>query len=138
MPFGASGEQEGTHAGGEAVADGHHVRGDLLHGVVDRQTSGDRTSRRVDVDLNVLLWILGFEEQHLRHQGIGNGVIHAGAEEDDPLPQQAGVDVEGAVAATGLFHNRGQWPRCRDGHGGPPAVLDGVVTAGVDHAIGMR
>ena len=138
LAFGASGEQEGTHAGGEAVADGHHVRGDLLHRVVDRQPSGDRPSRGVDVDLDVLFGILGFEEQHLRHQGIGDGVIHAGAEEDDPLPQQAGIDVEGAVAATGLFHNRGQWPRCRDGHGGPPAVLDGVVTAGVDHAIGMR
>ena len=40
LALGATREQEGTHGCGQAVANGHHVWGDLLHRVVDRQAGG--------------------------------------------------------------------------------------------------
>ena len=132
-------EEKGAHGGGQSVADGHHIGSHLLHGVVDRQAGCHRSAWRVDVDLNVFFRILGFEEEHLCHQGISDGIVNAGAEEDDLLTQQARVDVEGPVTAAGLFHHRGQHAGCglgmdRHGLNAPPAVLNRMGSTGVDHA----
>ena len=41
----SSAEQERAHARGQPIADGHHVRGDLLHRVVDGQPGCDGAPR---------------------------------------------------------------------------------------------
>jgi hypothetical protein len=45
------------------------------------------------------------EEQHLGDQSIGNLVINLLTEKDDPIFQQAAVNVVGTFFATTLFDN---------------------------------
>ena len=53
--------------------------------------------------------ILRLEVQELRHDQVRDLVVDRGSEEDDPLVQQAGVDVERALAARRLLdHHRDQ------------------------------
>src|ERR1051325_4296178 len=48
--------------------------------------------------------------QQLGHDQIRDLVVHRRAEEDDPLIQEAGVDVERTLPAGGLFDNhRYEW-----------------------------
>jgi hypothetical protein len=47
--------------------------------------------------------------QQLGDDQVGDFLVDLSAEEDDPLVQQARVDVEGALAARGLLdHHRDQ------------------------------
>src|SRR3546814_8535602 len=75
---------------------------DDLHGVVDRHAGGDDAAGRVDVQADVLLGVLGLEEQHLRDDDVGDVVVDAADQEDHPLLQQARIDVVRALAAAGL------------------------------------
>src|SRR5207247_8120230 len=84
-----------------------HVRLDELHGVVDGEAGVDVAARRVDVDRDVLVRILRLEMEKLRHDQVRDLVVDGRAEEDDPLVEQARVDVERALAARGLLdHHR--------------------------------
>ena len=49
---------------------------------------GDRAARRVDVEGDVLLRVLGGQQQQLRGDPVGDVVVDLLAEHDDPLPQQ--------------------------------------------------
>src|SRR3546814_4457348 len=55
---------------------------DDLHGVVDRHAGGDDAAGRVDVQADVLLGVLGLEEQHLRDDDVGDVVVDAADQED--------------------------------------------------------
>src|SRR5690606_33857251 len=58
---------------------------------------------------DVLLGVLRLEEQHLRHDHVGDVVVHAADKEDHPLLEQARVDVVRALAPAGLLdHHRDQ------------------------------
>ena len=46
---------------------------------------------------------LGFEEQDLRDDQVGHLVVDLLAQEDDPFPEQLGVDVEGPIAPAALL-----------------------------------
>src|SRR6185369_10917586 len=59
----------------------------------------------VDVERDVLLWVLGFEEQHLGDDQAGDVVVHRTAQKDDVVLEQARVDVIGALAPVRLLHN---------------------------------
>src|SRR6185437_14358323 len=100
-------QQRGGHARRLPDADGGHVRADELHGVVDRQSGGDRAARAVDVQRDVLLWILGLQEQQLRRHQIRHVVVDRGSDEDDVVAQQPRIDVVGTLAARGLFDHHG-------------------------------
>ena len=64
---------------------------------------------RVDVEMDVLLGVLGLQEQELRDHEIRDVVVDGAAEEDDAVAQQPRVDVEGALAALALLdHVRNQ------------------------------
>ena len=89
----AGGEEELPHRGGEPHAHGHDVVRDELHGVVDRHAGVDGAAGRVDVEPDVGLGILRVEQQHLRADRVGVLVADLGAEEHDPLSEQALVDV---------------------------------------------
>ena len=69
---------------------------------------------RVDVEVDVLLRVLGLEEQQLGDDQVGDVVVDRRAEEDDAVLEQARVDVVGALAAAGLLdddRDRG-WRSC--------------------------
>ncbi len=80
--------------------------------------------------------------QELRHDEVADGVVDRRAEEDDPLLEQARVDVERALAAAGLLDDDGDevvlhdvssaaLVRGRDLVGGPFRLSGGLLGAGV-------
>jgi len=95
----AAGEDESPGRHGDPGADRRHVEPDELHRVVDRQARVQHAPGRVDVELDVLLGVLGLQVQELGHDQVGDLVVDLGAEEHDPLVEQAAEDVEGALAA---------------------------------------
>ena len=62
---GAAAQQQGAHAHRDADADRLHVRLDELHRVVDREAGVDAAARRVDVEADVLVRVLGLEVEEL-------------------------------------------------------------------------
>ena len=137
---GAGRQQDGGHRGGHADADRADRRAQVLHRVVDGEPGVDDAAGRVDVQADVLLRVLGLEEQELGDDEVGDVVLDRVAEEDDPLAQQARVDVVGALAAAGGFDDhrhehrvvslgrRGSWVTAVDG-GQPARAGSSSVTA---------
>ena len=82
-----------SHRGGLADADRGHVVLHILHGVVNRHARRNRTARRIDVQLNVLLRIFLRQKQHLSDHQIGDVVVNRRADENNIVPQKAGVNV---------------------------------------------
>ena len=91
------------------AADRHRRDGrlDELHGVVDREPGRDGAARRVDVDLDLLVGIVGGQEDQLGHSQVGHHVVDRAPEQDDPVPQEPGVDVEGALAVPAFVLDHG-------------------------------
>ena len=109
LPFAPRRQQHRRHRRRLADAVRLHVGPDELHRVVDRQPGRDRPARAVDVEQDVLVGVLGLEEQHLRDDQVGDRVVDRRADEDDAVLQQAREDVVGALAAVGLLdHHRHQ------------------------------
>ena len=106
---GPSHQQQRSSGSGLPDADGRNVRPDVLHGVVHRQAGADMPAGRVDVEGDILLGILGLQEQQLRTDQAGDHVVDRAGQENDPLLQQARVDIVGALAPVGLLdHHRHQ------------------------------
>src|SRR5947209_16852082 len=101
---GSSREQHSCHARRLTNADGHDVVFYKLHGVVDGHAGRDGSAGRVNVKLDVLLWIFCGQKEHLRDHKIGNGVVYGRANEDDIVLQKSGEDVVGAFSAAGLLY----------------------------------
>ena len=72
LPLVAGGQQHRGDRRRLADARGLHVGTDELHGVVDGEAGGDRAARAVDVEQDVLVGILGLEEQHLGDGQVGH------------------------------------------------------------------
>ena len=92
LPFRSGAKQDRAHAGGHPDAVGIHVAGEELHRIVDRQASSHRAARRIDVNADVFLAVLHLEEKQLRDDQIGDVIVDRGAEENDPVLEQAGVN----------------------------------------------
>ncbi len=73
--------------------------------------------------MNVLVRILGFEEQHLRHDQVGRRVVDGSHEEHDPLLEKARIDVVGPLSAPALLDDHRH-----EAEGG--GVLLGVLQGG--------
>ncbi|MPL84619.1 hypothetical protein SDC9_30584 [bioreactor metagenome] len=102
-------QQQRAHRGRLADDERRDLRPDVLHRVVDRQARGHHAARAVDVHRDFLGRVLRLEEQQLRADQRRHAVMHRPREEDDPLLQQARVDVIGTLATRGLFdHHRHQ------------------------------
>src|SRR5262249_44830537 len=56
-------------------------------------------------ELNVALGIFGLQEEHLSSSEIGDVIVNGRADENDVLFEQAGIDIVGALAPAGLFHD---------------------------------
>jgi hypothetical protein len=76
LALGARAEQELPHRGGQAHADRRDVVAHELHRVVDRHARGDGASRRVDVQVDVPIRVLGRQQQHLGADQVRDSVLH--------------------------------------------------------------
>ena len=103
----ACGQEQRCHARCLTDADRGYVILHILHGVVDRHARRDRSARRVNVELDIFLRILLRQKKHLRNHQIGDVVIDRGADEDDVIAQQSGVDVVRPLAAAGRLDDHG-------------------------------
>ena len=103
FPRCSGGQEHRAHTGRLADTHGRHVGGDVLHGVVDRQPGGHRAARRVHIQVNVLLGVFRFEEKELGRDHIGHRIIHLGAQKNNPVFQQAGINIIGPFTPTGLL-----------------------------------
>ena len=99
--------QERAHAGGHADAHGAHVGLDIVHGVKDRHACGHAAARAVDVKRNIAVRVFHFQKQKLRDHQISGIIVNFPAQENNPVLQKAGVNIEGAFSPVGLFdHHR--------------------------------
>ncbi|MPM27315.1 hypothetical protein SDC9_73825 [bioreactor metagenome] len=89
----AGAEQELSHRGGHAHGHRGDVVRDPLHGVVDRHACGHRAARGVDVEVDVLLRVLGVQQEHLGADRVRVLVLDLRTQEDDPVRQEGLVDI---------------------------------------------
>src|SRR5690606_21849798 len=86
-------EQYCCGRGGLAEANGLDLWTDELNRVVDCSHRGEGTTRRVDVQGDITLWIHRFQDQQLGHYVISRCVINLSAEEDNAILEQLCVRV---------------------------------------------
>src|SRR5690606_31170513 len=98
-------QQHRRHAGRHAHADGGHVGLDVLHRIIDRQTRIDYAARAVDIQVDVLVRVLRFQEQQLRDDQIRHVVVDGAADKDDAVLQQPRVYIIRALSPVGLLHD---------------------------------
>src|SRR5438552_1371221 len=104
------GEQKSAHAGRLADAKRADVGLDELHRVVDRQSGGHRAARGVDVEEDVLVRVLRFQEKELRDDQVGRDFGHRPDREHDALLKQPRIDVVGTHAAPRLLNDHRDQP----------------------------
>ncbi len=109
LPLAPGRQQERAHARRLPYAQGGNVGLDELHGVVDRESRRHHAARRIDVERDVLVGILGLQKQQLRDDQVGGYLVHRTDQENHALLEQARVDVVRALAAPALLdHHRYQ------------------------------
>lgn len=92
----------------------------------------NRSARRIDVELDVLLRIGRFQEEQLRLDDVGRIVVDRRPEEDDAVHHQAGEDVHRGDVQLALLDDRGRHVVGDDGseivqpEAADAAMLDGV------------
>ena len=87
-------------------------RFDELHGVVDREPGGHDAARRVDIERNVLVRVLGLEEQHLGDHDVRHVVLDRANDEDQAVLQEARIDVVCPLAARRLLDDHRDQVQC--------------------------
>src|SRR4051812_38473953 len=93
FPGSAGGHQDRRGRAGLSQAHSFDVGGDELDRVVDGHHGGYPAARRVDVERDVLVEVVGLQAEQLGDDIVGRGVVDGSAEEDDPLAEQLGVRV---------------------------------------------
>jgi hypothetical protein len=66
-------------------ADCRDIRFDILHGVIDSQSRGRYTTWGIEVQVNVLIRVLGLQKEHLRYDDIGHVILDLLSHKDDPI-----------------------------------------------------
>lgn len=105
FPFCSGSKQNGSHAGGLSDAVGVHLTADVLHRVVNGQARGDVTAWGVNIDADVFFGVLHLQEEKLSDDRVGHAVINRRANEDNPIFEEAGVDIVGALSTPRLFND---------------------------------
>src|SRR5690606_8496419 len=103
LALGAASQQERAHAAGLTNAGGGHIGLDELHGVVERHAGSHRATRRVDLQMDVLVRVFRFQEQKLGADQVGHVVLDLTNQKNHALLEQARVDVIGTLATSGLL-----------------------------------
>ena len=73
---------------------------------MDRPAVTDAAGR-IDIEMYVLVGILGFQVQELRDDEVRRVVLDRTHDENHPLLQQTRIDIVRALAACGLFYHHG-------------------------------
>ena len=105
LALGAGREQERAHRCSQTDTNGGNIRLNVLHGVIDGEACGHAAAGAVDIKLDVLIGILCFEIQQLRHDQAGGCIIDLLGQHDDAVIEQAGKNVVRALPAGGLLDN---------------------------------
>ena len=100
-------QQESTHRCCHANADRSHIALNVLHGIIDSHTCGYTATGAVDIKLDILIRILCFQIQQLRHDQRSGGVIDFLRQEDNTVIQQTGKNIIAAFTTAGLLNNIG-------------------------------
>ena len=106
LTFGSAGEEDGAHGGGHADTDRRDSRFDQLHRVVDGEAGCDRAAGGIDVEFDVLLFVLAFQEEKLGDDNVGDVVVDFRAEHDDAVLEEARVNVVSAFSLRGFLDHR--------------------------------
>src|SRR3989441_13371223 len=86
--------------------------------------------------VDVLVGVLGLEEQHLRDHQVREVVLDERRQKDDPLPQQSREDVECALTAGRLLHDhRNQCHRASPCHASPFRRYSCVVDQEIERTL---
>src|SRR5690242_569266 len=96
-------QQQRSHARGLPQAQRRDGGLDELHRIVNRQPRRNRAARRVDVEGNFFLGVLGFQKQELGGHQVGDIVINLAAQKNNPVLEQPRVDVISALSTAGLL-----------------------------------
>ena len=98
-------QKERAHAGSHADTDGGNIRLDILHGIINRKTCGYNAAGAVDIQVDIFLRVLRRKEQQLRHNKACRCIVDLLAKENNPVFQQAGINIIAALSPAGLFHD---------------------------------
>ena len=71
--------------------------------IIPSASQAAEAARRVDVQADVALRVFSLEEQQLGDDQVGHVIFDLVAQEDDPVLEQAAVDVVGPLAAARAF-----------------------------------
>src|SRR5690606_8684217 len=82
LALGSRGKQKRAHAGRNAGAQRGNVRLDELHGVINGHARVYRSARRIDVQRDVFVGILGFEKEQLGDHQVGRLIGYRPYEKD--------------------------------------------------------
>lgn len=93
LPSLSTAQQQRAHTGCLSNTYRGHGRLDISHGIVDGQARSDGPAWRVDVEMNRLFGVVGFEEEELRDDRGREGFVDFAIEADDALFEQPREDV---------------------------------------------
>ena len=103
LAFGAASKKNCSHARSLPDTNRNDIGTHILHGIVDRHTSRHRSSRTIDVEINIFLRIFTFKKKKLRDDKISHNVIYFSAKKNDALLKKARVNVIRALTSSGLL-----------------------------------
>ncbi len=89
LALGAGRQQDRRRRSGLPEAEGRDVGLDELERVVDGEERRDLPAGGVDVEVDVLVRLLGLQEEHLGADQVCHCVVDRRTEEDDAFAQQA-------------------------------------------------
>lgn len=99
------GQEDSRHAGTGSDTDGGNIRMDILHRIIDRKAGGHDAAGAVDVKMDIFRRVFGFQKEKLRNDDIGHMVFNLAVKEYDAVLQKTGINIIGALSASGLFDN---------------------------------
>src|SRR5690606_9781914 len=105
FPFCCCTKQHRSHGGSHPGTDGGHVRLYELHGIVDTKSGVDTSTRRINIDLNILGSICTFKKQHLCLNYVCHLVIYSCTQKYDPVHHQTGEHVKDGDVHLPLLDN---------------------------------
>lgn len=106
LALGATGEQHGSHGGGHADADRGDSRLDQLHRIVDGEARGHGATGGVDVEFDVFLLVLAFQEEELGDDDVGDVIVDFRAKHDDTVLEETRVNIVSAFSLRGFLDYR--------------------------------
>ena len=76
---------------------------DVIHRIVNGHAVRNGATRAVDIEVNILLRVLPFQIEQLRHHKAGRSGIHIFAQHNNAVIEQAGKNIVAALTARSLF-----------------------------------